>query len=351
MKVLNVMLSRGRGGLERAVIDAHEGLMRAGCDMLSVIPPASWIMQRFPQDWSRRYLRSFGNWDPMARLNLMRVAADFKPDVILTHGNRAVHAARMARRLAPVVVVSHTTNYSVLKALHLIDGAIALTSHYRQKLVDGGFAHAAIRLVPNAIRLGDEPPPPFQNGTPVIGALGRIAPNKGFDILVDACAKLAAKGVPFRCLIGGVDEDGQTHSLAAVRDAAGLSPDQFQLAGWISEPAAFLRSLDLFVMPSRREVLSIALLEALESGRPIVCTKVPGLEDVFTQGKEGLFVELEDAAGLADAIARILADPEKARTMGRAARDRARDFDIAAVGQQLRTALDGLAAAARQRGQ
>lgn len=343
MNVLNVMMSRKRGGLERAALDAHEGLATAGAIVTTVMPPKSWIAESWPQGLAHVTLRSFGSWDPFARSALAGHVRRTKAAAILCHGNRAIYTAKFARAHAPVVAICHTTNYSVLKALGEIDGAIVLTPHYRDKLLEAGFPGTRIRLVPNAIRLGPEPPVPFAGREVTIGALGRIAPNKGFDVLIEACRELARSGTKVRCVIGGVDLQGKTDELVRLRDAAGLSPDQVHLPGWISDPAAFLRSLDIFVMPSRREVLSIALLEALEAGRPIVCTRVPGLESVFDDGKEGLFVDIEDAKGLANAIASLVRSPETAKAMAAAARSRAASYDLPAVGRQLYRALEELA--------
>lgn len=345
MKILNLMMSAKRGGLERAALDAHEGLSLAGASVVSVLPPRSWIVENWKPGLAHVTLQSFGGWDPIAQWNLARRAKRERADLILCHGNRAIATAQAARKHAPVIAVCHTTNYSILKKLDAIDGAIVLTPHYRDKVIEAGYSPARIRLVPNAIRLGPEPPAPFGTQRVTIGALGRIAPNKGFDVLVAACRKLADTGVDIRCVIGGVDLDGKVDSLAKLRDEAGLSPAQVELPGWISDPAAFLRSLDIFVMSSRREVLSIALLEALESGRPIVCTRVPGLESVFDDGVEGLFVDIEDAQGLADAIAAIVKDRPRARAMAAAARTRARQYDLPVIGERLRIALAELSQA------
>jgi glycosyltransferase involved in cell wall biosynthesis len=339
MKVLNVMMSRKRGGLERAALDAHEGLASAGATVTSVLPPHSWIVENWKAGLPCSTLRSFGTWDPVAPTRLRALAASSQAGAILCHGNRAIATAQKARRLAPVIAVCHTTNYSVLKMLDAIDGAIVLTPHYRDKLLEAGFPESRIRLVPNAIRLGPEPPAPFTGSDVTIGALGRIAPNKGFDVLIAACRKLADAGLKVRCIIGGVDLEGKVAELSRLRAEAGLSEQQVVLPGWIADPAAFLRSLDIFVMPSRREVLSIALLEALESGRPIVCTRVPGLESVFDEGVEGLFVDIEDAQGLADAIATLVQDRPRAIAMGAAARARARSYDLPVIGHRLAQAL------------
>jgi glycosyltransferase involved in cell wall biosynthesis len=218
-----------------------------------------------------------------------------------------------------------------------------LTGHYFDVLTQAGYPAARIRTVPNSIRLGDEPGDPPERDVPVIGGLGRLVPNKGFDVLLGALARLKAGGVRFRCIVHGVDDAGGTGGFEAMRDQLGFDADEVSFPGWTDEPQAFLRSLDIFCLPSRREVQSLALLEALAAGRPIVCTRVPGLEQVFTDGVEGVFVDIENQAGLADALDELLRDRGRRLAMGRAARRRARAFDIDAVGEKLRAALEELA--------
>ncbi len=342
MKILNLMLSRTRGGLERALLDAHQGLLSAGCEVTSVFPSEAWIKSHWPPAFDSVPLRSFGGWDPFAVVKLARIADAQKPDLILCHGNRAVRTARLARSRRPVIAVCHTTNYSILKYLGSIDGAIALTSAYREVLVGAGFSGERTKLVPNAIRLGPMPDPPFSGDTVTIGGLGRFNPDKGFDVLIEACAILAKGRPDLRCVIGGVDDEGQVQSLEGERQKAALTSMQLQLPGWIDDAASFLRSIDIFCMPSRREVLSIALLEAMEAGRPLVCTRIPGFDTIFEDGKEGIFVAIDDATELAAAIAAILDDPAKGKRMGAAARERAKAFDVPVVGARLRDALSDI---------
>jgi glycosyltransferase involved in cell wall biosynthesis len=179
---------------------------------------------------------------------------------------------------------------------------------------------------------------------PIIGGLGRLVPNKGVDILIEACVHLKARNAPFQCVIHGVEEDGGVASFVEKRKLANLSETEFSLPGWSEAPDEFLRSVDIFCMPSRREVLSSALLEALAAGRPIVCTRVPGLETAFDDGVEGFFVDIEDSEQLADALELLIRDRGLRLTMGEAARRRAAQFDVKVVGVQLRKALEELTA-------
>ena len=348
MRILNIMMGKGRGGLENAALDAFEALTLAGCEVTTVLHASAEMREKFPPQARVIPFATPGTWDPTAHFRLRHLLRDTSFDVVLAHGNRAAKLATSLRSRAPLVLVCHTTNYSATEMIGSLDGALVLTNHYRDVMLKAGCAPEKLRLVPNAVRLGPEPGDPPQRDVPLIGGLGRLVPNKGFDILIEALAKLKRRGIAFSCIIHGVDEAGSTASFEAMRDKAGLSADDLAFPGWTQAPHDFLRSLDIFAMPSRREVLSIALLEALSAGRPIVCARVPGLEDVFSEGREGFFVDIGDVEGLAEALEKLLLDRELRATMGKAARERSRRFDIGAIGAEMKAALGSLIASAQK---
>ena len=127
-----------------------------------------------------------------------------------------------------------------------------------------------------------------------------------------------------------------------MRNRLGLTERDVTFPGWTTNPAEFLRSVDIFCMPSRREVLSIALLEALAAGCPIVCTRVPGLESAFDDGIEGLFVDIESAEQLSDSLKYLLLNKNVRKKMGKAARARSNSFDIEPVSKLFRDSIISL---------
>jgi glycosyltransferase involved in cell wall biosynthesis len=168
---------------------------------------------------------------------------------------------------------------------------------------------AAVHVVPNGIDRAVFTPDgraARATGAPVrLGAVGRLVHQKGFDVLLDALpAVLARRDVELR--IAGEGEE----RAALERRAAGL-PVRF--VGLLETPAAvaaFLRDLDLFVMPSRYEGLPNAVLEALACGLDVVATDVPGM---FAASGDGTpLIPPDDPAALADAITAALTDQRAA---------------------------------------
>lgn len=158
---------------------------------------------------------------------------------------------------------------------------------------------------------------PASAASRVIGAVGRLDPIKRFDALI---AWFASCHDVFHdahlVIVGDGPERGTLERLVA---AHGLS-DRVWLAGNRPDVADIMRSLDLFVLPSRNEGISNTILEAMASGLPVVATAVGGNCELIERGVTGELVSSGDGAALADAIAAYLDDDERRTRHGAAAR-------------------------------
>ena len=211
-----------------------------------------------------------------------------------------------------------------------MDRLVAVSAEIRselktQLLVDP----SRIIVIPNGIdlaeveRLGQAPlaHPWFDAGQPaVIVASGRLTYQKGFDVLLRAFA-LARAGRPLRLMVLG--KGPEQSRLQALADELGIAAD-VELSGHVANPLPFLRRAALFVLPSRWEGLSNALLEALASGAPVVATRCTGSTEVLDGGRFGSLVDVGAVEQLARSIAGEL-DRERSRD-GQVRR--ARDYDL-----------------------
>lgn len=159
-------------------------------------------------------------------------------------------------------------------------------------------------------------------------ATGRLVWKKGFDYLLTALARCAARGIDFHAEILG---DGELKkSLRFAIEDLGLA-DKVSLVGAVSSAEVLerMRAADVFVLSSLEEGISNAVLEAMASGLPIVTTTAGGMAEAVTDGCEGFVVPVRDADALAAAIAALAHDPQLRVSMGRAARERAElEFSI-----------------------
>ena len=144
---------------------------------------------------------------------------------------------------------------------------------------------------------------------PVVGAIGRFEPQKGFDLLIRALAHI--DGVSL-VLVGEGSERPRLEELA---ESVGVA-DRVVWQGWTDEARSYLGTFDVVALPSRFEGFPLALLEALLARSAVVATDVGSVAEAVRDGETGFLVPAEDPAALAGAIRRLLADSELRRRLG-----------------------------------
>lgn len=332
MVILNLMLGKGRGGLEQAAIDYAEVLQATAIPAITVVSPGAWAQAPLAAGGlPHETLANFARWDPLAVLRLRALVARTQATAILCHGNRAVALALTALKgRIPVIAVAHNAS---TRRFARADHAIAITEALAAQLR----AHVPVTVIANMVRVPALPSRPPMRTPPVIGSMGRLHPVKGVDQLLDALAVLAQRGVAYQAVIGG---DGD--ELASLRNRAqayGID-DRVHFAGWIKDKEAFFDSIDLFVLPSRQESFGLALLEAMAHQLPVVTSDANGPREIAHHGTDALVVKRGDADAMADAIAALLASPSLATTLGRAARALVEaEYTPAAMGSRLHALL------------
>lgn len=158
-------------------------------------------------------------------------------------------------------------------------------------------------------------------GAPVVGKIARLFPLKGHDQLLDAAPSIVERHPNVRFLLIG---DGVLYERLRERAAGAGILDNFVFAGLIDRERIpeVLSAMDVLVHTSLREGLARALPQALAMGKPCVSFDIDGAPEVVIEGETGYIVRPGDAGGLADAISRLLADPELRARMGEAGRRR-----------------------------
>lgn len=205
-------------------------------------------------------------------------------------------------------------------ALTRVDGAIALGDEMAGQLRSLGVAPERIHLIGNAVDTERFRPAAERAATPSVLYVGRLSPEKGVDVLLRAWALvLQAHPTAHLRLVGDGPERGALEALAArLGLAEGVSFAGAVRQGLVDE----YQRATIFVLPSHREGVSIALLEAMACGLPVVATAVGGTPEVVHEGVQGLLVPPGDPAALAGALRRCLAAPQLAAELGRAGRER-----------------------------
>jgi glycosyltransferase involved in cell wall biosynthesis len=158
-------------------------------------------------------------------------------------------------------------------------------------------------------------------GTPLVVYAGRLVEAKGLDVLVDCWPAVLAAHPQARLWLAG---EGPFRTELDDRIA------RLGLRGYVLMPGVFdsatelFAAADLFVLPSRCEEISLALLDAMAHGLPSVVSDLPGNRSVLSENEHGLVVPAGDPPALATAILRLLNDRELAARVGQAAQQHAR---------------------------
>jgi glycosyltransferase involved in cell wall biosynthesis len=174
----------------------------------------------------------------------------------------------------------------------------------------------------------------------VVGTIARLVWKRGHEELLQAAALVVQAEPSVRLAIVG---DGPLRSTLEAR-ARGLGLDgEIRFLGAVPNAARLLPGFDVFVLSSVLEGMSNAVLEAMAAGRPVVATRVGGNSELVVDGETGFLVPPRDPGALADAVLRLVRDPQMARRFGEAGRRRAQsEFSLATMVGRLERLYDAL---------
>ncbi len=162
----------------------------------------------------------------------------------------------------------------------------------------------------------------------VIGAVGRLSEEKGFDVLVRSTQILVSRGLDARLVIVG--EGGERMNLERLVRELNLG-DRVRLPGWQADVRPYFEAMDVFALSSRREGLPNVLLEAMALNVPVVSTRVAGVPRLVQDGRNGFLVNAGDPEGLTTALAGLLKNDglrELFRAAGRRTVETRYSFDM-----------------------
>jgi glycosyltransferase involved in cell wall biosynthesis len=177
-----------------------------------------------------------------------------------------------------------------------------------------GLPTGSVRTIHNGVPATSVRPRTRTLPGPVVGALSRIAYQKGFDVLVRALGSIDGA----TAMIVG-DGPERAHLEALAREL-GVS-ERLLIAGWQEDARSYLSTFDVYCLPSRFEGFPLAVVEAMLAGLPIVATDVGSVSEAIRDGETGLLVPSESADDLAGAVRRLLEDGELAQRLGERARE------------------------------
>ena len=346
IRVLNIISDTNIGGAGRVILNYLNYTDQTRFETLVAVPRGSLLKQPLEKAGAKVYEvdgmadRSYHKDDVKLLKALIR---EVKPDLVHTHGSLSGRIA--ARRCHVPVVYSRHSAFPVPAKLryppgrwvnklvneHYANRIIAVSPATKDNLTDGGISPKKITVVMNGVapveRISPEERAALRRelnipeGCVVFGILARIEDYKGHLYLVEAARLLKARGqTNFRVLIAGTGAF-EAQVARAVREAQ--VEDVVQMLGFRSDVARLLGALDVQLNASYgTEATSLALLEGMSLGLPTIASDYGGNPWVIRNGEEGILFPSRDAASLADAMERLILNPELRQAMGRRALER-----------------------------
>jgi phosphatidylinositol alpha-mannosyltransferase len=333
------------GQLARRMRDrGHEVMVLAPAFVRPDDPLVGWagrpIRVRF-----NRSVAPISPWRSSARL-VREALAGFRPNVVHAHEPFVPGASLFATRAATVPVVATFHAYADRAPLFALAApflrgvwrrvAVPIAvSEAAADFVRRRFPHPGVRIVPNGVEtelFASAGPADLPAGRRIL-FVNRLDPRKGFRVMVAAFARLAERYADARLVVAG---DGSE------RDAVGSLPaavrERVTLLGTVphDELPPYHAAGEVFCAPAvGRESFGIVLVEAMAAGLPVVATDIPGYREVVRDGVEGLLVPPSSPGQTAEALGRILDDPELAKRLGEAGRARAERYSWDTVADEI----------------
>ena len=268
------------------------------------------------------------------RQQIARLKRDFAPDLVHRNGvgiGDFFHLITASTHPAPLLVtlcndlkrpsLDHDTSLSgILRQADWVNSVSVSALAQARQLAPEIKAHSSV--IYNGMESPTQPPMPLPTDTPQLLCLGRLAPQKGFDLALKAFADVVDRFPHARLLLAG---DGSERSALKQQTAQLGLTHAVDFLGWVLPETVptLMNRATVVVMPSRWEGLPGVALQAMLMARPIVATRVGGLPEIVDHGQTGLLVEKENSTALAEAILLLLDDLATASQMGQNAMRRA----------------------------
>jgi glycosyltransferase involved in cell wall biosynthesis len=334
------------GGVGRHLSDLIEGLRSAGHEVTVCSPalPAgvSEETAHVELDLGRAVSPRA---DAAALARFARIVRRLRPDVIHAHSSKAGAIARLARALSPRTPLAYTPHgyafaghfssererqlYKLIeRALSPLASRVTCVCEAEARLARSVGPDGRVRVVYNGISApspGSADPrlEQLRRDGPVIGALTQLRPGKGLETLLDAMPLVLAGQPGAQLAIVG---DGPDRAQLSERaNELGVSA-AVHFLGPTDDPPSALRGMDVFVHPSWAEAFPYVILEAMALARPIVASNVGGIGEAIVDGESGLLTPPREERPLAEALAGLLADAQRAQELGRNALARMEHF-------------------------
>ncbi len=346
MKVLQLCLSRGKGGLELYHVRTLRRLRDRGIPCYAVVTEGSFVADNLESSGIPfTTLRPWSRYLPLlSAMRLARLVDRLEVDVLHMHWGNDLALAALAKHFSlrkPALVYTRQMSMSRSKrdVYHRmlygqVDRFIAITKElYGQAVKNLPVPREKVELlyygVPGAEEVDETRCRAFfdaagcREGSFKIGLFGRIEYGKGQHVLVEAVRELAARGKDVEALmVGHVMDERYFRSLMKKVEEFGLG-DRVRYYGFHARPAEIMGCFDVVLLLTKKETFGLVLIEAMRAGTAVIGTDAGGVREIIDNGETGLLVAPHDPLSLTDALERLVDDPSLRRKLAGAGKEKA----------------------------
>lgn len=327
IKVIHIIPTLSGGGAERLVFDLARFSNREKFEVLVVcLKKTGELLSEFEKNNVIVEFAGSGNW-PMflSFFKLIKILKKLQPNIVHTHLFGGDFYGFLAARFAGIkniISTEHNLNLSekfwrgflkrfIFRYAKIVVAVSEAVKKYLIKFEK--VSEDKIKIIHNGVEIEKflhlEKNYQVSGRDFVIGSIGRLEKQKGYDVLAEAVS-----GLNLKCVVAG--EGMERKFLENKINSLNIS-DKFQLPGWQKDIKDFLQKLDIFVLPSRWEGFGIVLLEAGLAGLPVIASRVDGIAEIIKDGEDGLLFEPGDHSELADKISFLMNNESECARLGR----------------------------------
>lgn len=311
MKVANVMLGKGIGGIEQVFCDYTNILKQEGIEHISIMDKNASIKPKIKGETFTVTCNS--TYDIFTIFKLKKFLQANKIDIIITHGGRANTIMYYANAFYKAKIITLTHNYKHQRLLKA-DYIIAITKNLQEYFIAKGKDPKKVFLVNNMTKTKFKPDFVEVNYGDIvtIGVLARLVPEKGIETFLEAIKILKNQNVNIRAIIGG---DGPLmHDLqhySSILDIHNI----VTFEGWVLNKKVFYKNIDVLCMPSHHEPFGLVLLEGFLHSKPICASSAEGPREIITHMHNGMLSKISDPKALAADLKTVIENPSLANNL------------------------------------
>ena len=352
MRVLHLIDTTGPGGAETVFVELADRMRGRGHDTFALLRGEGWVAAEMRRrDVPFSMLPRSGGFDVALLRHLVRTLRTEDIDVVQSHllGSNLYAAMACLATGTPLIATFHgevdvapDERLRWLKFQLMRAGAsrfVVVSDDLKQRLMtDHPQCARRTQVIHNgidALRYANASPLPLHArlqlpaGAPVVGLVGNVRPAKAYDALLDIAAVVHERRPDVHFVVAGQGRDDLMAPLLRQRSALGLD-QHVHFIGFVDDVPGFLKALDVFLLCSRSEGFSIATLEAMAAGTPVIASRSGGPEEIIEPDRTGTLVGVDDVGGFADAICARLAGVGN-DTICQARREVERHFSLEAM--------------------